>query len=42
VPSISGPGVGYDGSNYHAPNENIKLTDFVSGTKHMAAMFARM
>src|SRR6266849_3057983 len=42
VPSISGPGVGYDGSNYHAPNENIRLTDFVSGTKHMAAMFARM
>lgn len=42
VPSISGPGVSYDGSNYHAPNENIRLTDFVGGTKHMAAMFARM
>src|SRR5439155_12558867 len=24
VPSISGPGVAYDGSNYHAPNENIR------------------
>jgi len=42
VPSISGPGVSYDGSNYHAPNENIRLTDFIGGTKHMAAMFARM
>src|SRR5205823_12602979 len=42
VPSISGPGVSYDGSNYHAPNENIRLTDFIGGSKHMAAMFARM
>jgi len=42
VPSISGPGVSYDGSNFHAPNENIRLTDFVGGSKHMAAMFARM
>lgn len=41
VPSISGPGVGYDGSNYHAPNENIRLADFIGGAKHMAAMFAR-
>ncbi len=42
VPSISGPGVSYDGSNFHAPNENIRLTDFVGGTKHMAAMFAHL
>jgi len=42
VPSISGPGVSYDGSNFHAPNENIRLTDFVGGAKHMAAMFAHM
>ena len=42
VPSISGPGVSYDGSNFHAPNENIRLTDFVGGAKHMAAMFGRM
>lgn len=41
VPSLSGPGVSYDGSNYHAPNENIRLSDFVGGAKHMAAMFAR-
>jgi len=42
VPSLSGPGVSYDGSNYHAPNENIRLTDFVGGAKHFAAMMARM
>lgn len=41
VPSISGPGVSYDGSNYHAPNENIRLSDFVGGAKHMAAMIGR-
>ncbi len=41
VPSISGPGVSYDGSNYHAPNENIRISDFVGGAKHMAAMIGR-
>jgi acetylornithine deacetylase/succinyl-diaminopimelate desuccinylase-like protein len=41
VPSISGPGVSYDGSNYHAPNENIRISDFVMGAKHMAAMIGR-
>ncbi len=41
VPSISGPGVSYDGSNYHAPNENIRIADFVVGAKHMAAMMGR-
>ena len=42
VPSLSGPGVSYDGSNYHAPNENIRIPDFIGGAKHMAAMFAHM
>lgn len=41
APSISGPGVSYDGSNYHAPNENIRISDFVMGAKHMAAMIGR-
>jgi acetylornithine deacetylase/succinyl-diaminopimelate desuccinylase-like protein len=41
VPSLAGPGVSYDGSNFHAPNENIRLSDFLSGAKHMAAMFGR-
>ena len=42
VPSISGPGVSYDGSNYHAPNEHFRMEDFVGGAKHMAAMLARL
>jgi acetylornithine deacetylase/succinyl-diaminopimelate desuccinylase-like protein len=41
VPSILGPGVSYDGSNYHAPNENIRLPDFRLGARHMAAMIGR-
>jgi acetylornithine deacetylase/succinyl-diaminopimelate desuccinylase-like protein len=41
VPSILGPGVSYDGSNFHAPNENIRLTDFRLGARHMAAMMGR-
>jgi len=41
VPAISGPGVSYDGSNYHAPNENIRIADFVGGAKHAAAMIGR-
>src|SRR6266705_3448862 len=42
VPSISGPGVSYDGSNYHAPNEHFRIEDFVGGAKHMAAMMSRL
>ncbi len=41
VPSLMGPGVSYDGSNYHAPNENIRLSDFRLGARHMAAMMGR-
>ena len=41
VPSLAGPGVSYDGSNYHAPNENIRLSDFRMGARHAAAMFGR-
>src|SRR5207244_10701072 len=33
VPSISGPGVSYDGSNFHAPNEHIRLPDFAAGAR---------
>ena len=41
VPSISGPGVSYDGSNLHAPNEHFRIADFIGGAKHMAAMIGR-
>jgi acetylornithine deacetylase/succinyl-diaminopimelate desuccinylase-like protein len=42
VPSVSGPGVGYDGSAVHAPNEHIRIRDFINGAKHFAALMARM
>src|SRR3989454_232076 len=42
VPSISGPGVSYDGGNYHSPTEHCRVEACVRGSKHMAAMFARM
>jgi acetylornithine deacetylase/succinyl-diaminopimelate desuccinylase-like protein len=31
-------GVGYPESRIHAPDENIRLADFVRGTKHVAAI----
>jgi len=40
----TGAGVGYPDSRAHAPDENIRITDFVLGTKHIAAIldgFAR-
>jgi acetylornithine deacetylase/succinyl-diaminopimelate desuccinylase-like protein len=40
VPAVGGAGVGYYGSRNHAPNENIKLDDFVLGIKHAAAILA--
>src|SRR5256712_474208 len=39
VPSISRPGVSYDGSNYHPPNQHFRLEDFVGGSQHMRAQF---
>ena len=35
IPTI-GSGVGYAHSNVHAPNENIRIADFVDGIKHIA------
>ncbi len=33
---MTGAGVGYYGSRVHAPNENIRVKDFVLGIKHVA------
>jgi len=41
VPAVSGPGVSYEASGYHAPNEHIRLTDFTNGAKYFAALMAR-
>ncbi|MER3397849.1 MAG: peptidase M20, partial [Chloroflexota bacterium] len=38
---VSNSGVGYPGSQVHAPNEHIRLNDFVLGTKHTARVLLR-
>lgn len=35
IPVIS-PGVGYDGSRTHSPNENLRLEDFYNAARHIA------
>ncbi|MBI3537535.1 MAG: M20/M25/M40 family metallo-hydrolase [Chloroflexi bacterium] len=35
IPVIS-PGVGYDGSRTHSPNENVRLEDFYNAARHIA------
>ena len=37
IPAVSF-GVGHDASNNHAPNENIKVEDFINGIKMVAAV----
>jgi len=38
IPTV-GTGVAYAHSNGHAPNENIRIADFVDGIKHIAVIF---
>ena len=40
IPAIGGAGVGHMGSRVHAPDENIRVEDFVLGIKHVAALLA--
>jgi acetylornithine deacetylase/succinyl-diaminopimelate desuccinylase-like protein len=35
---MTGAGVGYYGSRSHAPNENIRVEDFINGMKHVALL----
>jgi acetylornithine deacetylase/succinyl-diaminopimelate desuccinylase-like protein len=35
---MTGAGVGYYGSRSHAPNENIRVEDFIRGMKHVALL----
>jgi len=39
VPAVAGVGVRWYGCNYHAPNENIRVEDFVQGTEHLVQIF---
>jgi acetylornithine deacetylase/succinyl-diaminopimelate desuccinylase-like protein len=40
IPAIGGAGVGHIGSRTHAPDENIRVDDFILGIKHVAALLA--
>lgn len=40
IPAYGGAGVGYHNSRNHAPNENIRVDDFILGIKHVAALLA--
>jgi len=40
VPVVSA-GIGYPGGRVHAPNENIRLEDFINGIRHTAYIVAR-
>ncbi|MGQ9630039.1 MAG: M20/M25/M40 family metallo-hydrolase [bacterium] len=40
IPAV-GVGVGYPGSNAHAPNENIRIDDFIEGIKFMGEVIRR-
>ena len=37
IPS-AGAGTGYYDSQAHAPNENIRIADFIAGIKHIAVL----
>jgi acetylornithine deacetylase/succinyl-diaminopimelate desuccinylase-like protein len=39
---IAMAGIRYPGSCIHAPNENVRLEDFIMGIKHVAAILKRM
>lgn len=38
IPVASGGGVGYPGSKVHAPNENIRIKDYVNSVKYVASL----
>jgi acetylornithine deacetylase/succinyl-diaminopimelate desuccinylase-like protein len=38
---VASLGVGYPDSRAHAPDENIRLADFILGSKHIAAILDR-
>jgi len=38
IPVVSAGGAGYSGSRIHAPNENIRLKDYIRSIKYMVAL----
>ena len=41
VPIVTA-GVGYAGSRIHAPDEHIRIADFIAGTKYIAALLEEL
>ena len=41
VPTVTA-GVGYAGSRGHAPDEHIHVTDFITGTRYIAALLGEL
>jgi acetylornithine deacetylase/succinyl-diaminopimelate desuccinylase-like protein len=41
IPMVSDPGVRHAGSNDHAPDENIRVDDYLDGVVYMTDLFAR-
>ncbi|MCW4021475.1 MAG: M20/M25/M40 family metallo-hydrolase [Candidatus Bathyarchaeota archaeon] len=40
IPVASGGGVGYPGSKIHAPNENIRIKDYLAFIKYVSALIS--
>lgn len=38
---VSNSGIGYPGAQVHAPNEHVRIADFISGAKHTARVLQR-
>ena len=41
LPIVMAGGIGYPGARAHAPNENIRIDDFIAGIKYIARLFDR-
>jgi len=40
IPTVMPAGIGYAGCNVHAPNENVRVDDYIAGIKYFATIFA--
>ncbi|MBI3731924.1 MAG: M20/M25/M40 family metallo-hydrolase [Chloroflexi bacterium] len=41
IPTVMPAGIGYAGMNIHAPNENVRVEDYIAGIKYFATIFER-
>ncbi|MBI5879243.1 MAG: M20/M25/M40 family metallo-hydrolase [Chloroflexi bacterium] len=39
IPTVMPAGIGYAGCNVHAPNENVRVDDYIAGIKYFATIF---